>query len=144
MTKNNAVMDRLLNNNKKQNNKPQITESEQIINDESHVLITTHRVESVRYKIYSLILLFIWFFVVTSYVSPSFEQYKNTKTSLKDIETKTSIFEARQKKYSKDKLFILKIEDKESEIVDYLNDWKWFWSYWNIYSWKGCWVGLLD
>ena len=53
-------------------------------------------------------------------------KYQDTRESLVNIETKTSIFDARERKYKQDKWFITNIDNQEEKIISYLNTNKWF------------------
>jgi len=122
MVQNNTIIDKLLTNNQKTKSaKPQI-ESSQVIDDQSHVLITAYRVEGIRYKVYSLIIFLIWIYCVINYLKPAFEKYQDTRENLIKIETKTSIFDARERKYKQDRWFITKIDKQEKEIISYFNN----------------------
>jgi len=91
------------------------------IDNENHVLITANRVVWIRYKVYALFLVIICALGGYYYLYPMFNDYKDIKTDLQQLESQTSIFEARKNKYLEEKSLIQKIQTQEKSIIDYFN-----------------------
>lgn len=105
---------------------PTATSAEKMIDKKDDVLITSNRVVTIRYKIYFLVLLLIGIFSIYNYVLPSYQRHSGLKLKLIGIESQTSIFKARKKKFDMDSHLIQKIESQEKLIVNYLNTNQWY------------------
>jgi len=99
---------------------------EKVIKDNSQTLITKNRVVSIRYKVYFVFILFLWIRLGIKYVYPSYEDWQDSKLDLQELQGKTSIFEARKKRFEKEKTLIEKIVLQEKTIISSFNEWKWY------------------
>ncbi len=105
---------------------PDASTAEKLINKTDDVLITSHRVVTIRYKIYVLIIILLGAIIGSNYIIPSYQKHNRLKLNLIDIESQTSIFEARKNKFNMDSALIRKIKEQEKIIVSYLNTNKWY------------------
>lgn len=120
---NNAIINRLMGAHAQDAQQdPQATPAQNMISNDSEVLITSNRVVSIRYKIYFLVILLVGIFAVYNYVLPSYNQWNNLKLKLIEIEGQTSIFETRKNKFEMDKNLIKQMQDQESLIIKYFNE----------------------
>lgn len=117
------IIDNLL---QKETPKKPLVWPEKAINDNSQTLITKNRVVSIRYKVYFLIILFLWIWLGVKFAYPSYGDWQDSKLDLQELQGQTSIFQARKNKFEKEKNLIEKIILQEKTIITSFNEWKWY------------------
>lgn len=83
------------------------------------------RIISIRYRLYSIILVILVMVWIFNYILPNQEIYQNSKATLQWLRTEIDSFEVKQKALQIDIDLSQKIENWEEKILDCINNEKW-------------------
>ena len=94
-------------------------------NDQEDMQIWEIRIISIRYRLYSIILIILIIVWIFNYILPKQESYQNSKQALQTIRTETDSFADKQKQLQIDIDLSQKIENWEEKILACINDQAW-------------------
>ncbi len=121
MTQNNEILEKLVWENFENKENPNKVPT----GSDDEVLITTSRVVGVRYKVYTVIILILLFFLWYNYILPSWDQNQSRSTELSNMEVQMLSFENKKNQYDSNKWLVDKIKQVENQSVDCVNTFEW-------------------
>lgn len=85
----------------------------------------TQKIISLRYKIYTLIMLLVCWFMWTELLSPAIDRYQQTQSSIQTNERQIVGQTKKLKKYQADQQYVLTIQENEQLIRQCINNKQW-------------------
>ncbi len=95
------------------------------IDDQEETQVWEIRIVSIRYRLYSIILIILIIIWIFNYIIPKQENYKNSKQTLESLRTEVNNYSIKQRELQIDIDLSQKIENWEEKILECINDEKW-------------------
>jgi len=95
------------------------------IDDEEEIQVWEIRIVSIRYRLYSIILIILIIIWIFNYVLPKQESYQNSQKTLESLRTEVNNYSIKQKELQVDIDLAQKIENWEEKILECINNEQW-------------------
>lgn len=93
--------------------------------EQEEIQVGEIRIISIRYRLYSIILIILVIVWIFNYILPKQENYQNSQKALQSLRAEIDQFSIRQKELQIDIDLSQKIENWEEKILECINDQKW-------------------